>query len=342
MPPTAPRQQFTAAGLLTAAAGVALFAWLIWGVGPGEIWAAFQKVGWGIGWIVALGGLRFASRAAAWAMCVEPPHRLRFADAFLAVVCGDALGNLTPLGPIVGEPAKVACVRRQVPIGVAFTALAIENVMYTLSVAAMLAAGTIALLFSVPLPLQLRELSEITLAIIVAMFVAAAWVLWSRPALISRWLPASLRQSPKVATRLEKLHALEQQIYTFASRRRGVLAPIVAAELAFHALGVVEAHITLWMIVGTPPPLLTSFIIEATNRLIIIAFKFIPFQVGVGEVGTGYFTNLLGFGTVPGITLSLVRKARMGVWSLVGMALLVYQGLSTRAILEDTELGQVR
>lgn len=336
--PVAPRREFTVAGLLTAAAGLALFAWLVWSVGPGEIWAAFQKVGWGIAAVVALGGLRFASRAAAWALCVEPPHRLGLGDAFMAVVCGDALGNLTPLGPIVGEPAKVACVRRQVPIGVAFTALAIENVLYTLSVAAMLAAGTIALLFSVTLPLQLREFSEITLAIIVAMFAAAAWVLWSRPALIGRWLPARVRESPGVSARLEKLHALEQQIYTFASRRRRVLAPIVGAELTFHALGVAEAHITLWLILGTPPPLLTSFIIEATNRLIIVAFKFIPFQVGVGEAGTGYFTNLLGLGTVPGITLSLVRKARMGVWSLVGMVFLVYQGLNARRILEDREL----
>jgi hypothetical protein len=337
--PKMPIRQFTVTGLLTAAAGVALFAWLVWSVGPAEVWDAFQKVGWGIGWILLLGGMRFAARAAAWSLCIEPPHRLRFADAFMAVVCGDAIGNITPLGPIVGEPAKVACVRRHVPIGVAFTALAIENVLYTLSVAAMLAAGTIALLFSVPLDWRLREFSEITLAAIVAMFLAAGWILWSRPALIGRWLPGVVRRSPSVSARIDKLHALEQQIYTFASRRRGAMIPIVGAELTFHALGVAEAHITLWLILGGPPPLLTSFIIEATNRLITIAFKFIPFQVGVGEVGTGYFTNLLGLGYVPGVTLSLVRKARMGVWALVGMLFLVYHGLNTRRILEDRELS---
>ena len=61
-------------------------------------------------------------------------------------MCGDALGNATPLGPLVSEPAKVAFVRDRVPLGVAFTALAIENLFYTLSVAAVIAAGTIALL----------------------------------------------------------------------------------------------------------------------------------------------------------------------------------------------------
>jgi lysylphosphatidylglycerol synthase-like protein len=332
----------TAVGLLTAAAGVALFAWLVWRVGPAEIWVGFRKIGWGIAWILLLGGLRFAARAFAWTLTIEPPYRLGFPDAFVAVVCGDAIGNLTPLGPIVGEPAKVACVRGRVPIGPAFTALAIENVLYTLSVAAMLAAGTIALLFSVTLPGWLREFSELTLAGIVAMFVAAGWVLWKRPAVISGWLPVALRRSTAVMSRLDKLRALEDQIYTFTSRRRAVVFPIVCAELAFHALGVAEVHITLWLILGGQPPLLISFILEATNRLITVAFKFIPFQVGFGEAGTAFFTGLLGYGPTPGVTLSLVRKARMGVWSLVGMALLIRQGLSTRQILEDTELGSAR
>ncbi len=102
-------------GLLTAAAGTVLFAWLVWSVGPAEIWTGFKQIGWGLIWILILGGLRFAARAAAWTLCIEPPHTLRFAEAFNAVVCGDALGNATPLGPLVGEPAKIACVRGRVP-----------------------------------------------------------------------------------------------------------------------------------------------------------------------------------------------------------------------------------
>lgn len=340
--PTAPRRQFTAAGLLTALAGLALFVWLVWKIGPAEIWTGFRQIGWGLGWILLLGGFRFAARAFAWTLCFEPPHRLRWADAFVAVVCGDALGNLTPLGPIVGEPAKIACVRRRVPVGPAVTALAIENVIYTLSVAAMLAAGTIALLFSVSLDTRLREFSEVTLVAIAVMFLVAGWVLWTRPAVISRALPGPLGRSQKITSRLDKLRALEHQIYTFASRRRAVVLPIVTAELLFHVLGVVEAHITLWMILGAPPPLLTSFILESTNRLITVVFKFIPLQVGVGEAASGFFTTLLGLGATSGVTLSLVRKARMGVWTLIGMSFLVYQGLSARKILADRELDAER
>ena len=84
-------------------AGTALFVWLVWKVGPGEIWSGFQqdRLGPRVDRRCS-GGLRFAARAAAWALCIEPPHTPAVSlTAFNAVVCGDALGNVTPLGPLV-------------------------------------------------------------------------------------------------------------------------------------------------------------------------------------------------------------------------------------------------
>ena len=329
----------TITGVLTAIAGIVLFVWLVFHFGPGEIWSGFQKVGWGLAVIVALGGLRFATRAAAWMLCVEPPHTLRFTTAFTAVVCGDAVGNVTPLGPLASEPTKIACVRGHIPIAPALTALAIENVIYTLSVGAMIAAGAAALLVSVDLPAQLREVSQIAIAAVVAVFLIVAWLLWRRPAVVTTLLPVA-----RIAgSRVDKLRAVEREVLTFVSRRRQTIVPLVALELSFHALGVMEKHLTLWLILGSPPPLLSSFIVETTDRLITVAFKFLPFQVGVGEAGTGLVTRLLGLGgsaaTVTGITVSIVRKARMGIWSLIGTALLVQRGLAPTAVLADPSLS---
>ncbi len=346
MPPTASRRRTSALGLLTALAGTALFAWLVWKVGPAEIWTGFRQIGWNLSWILVLGGLRFLMRATAWALCVEPPYRLPVADAFNAVVCGDALGNATPLGPIVGEPAKIACVRHQLPVAPALTALAIENVFYTLSVAAMIAAGAGALLFvgasrGAALPAAFRQLSEVTVATIFVIFAVVAWVLWRRPRMIDRLLRlrAVSGSTQGRASKLDRLRKVERDVFTFASRRKGALVPLVLLEAGFHALGVAEKHLTLWLILPTPPTLLTSFIVEASDRFITAAFKFVPFQVGVGEVGTALATQLLGLGAAPGVTLSIVRKARMGLWGLVGTALLVRRGLSARRVLDDPELN---
>lgn len=339
-------RSLTLAGLLTTAAGIGLFVWLIWIAGPALIWQGVRQVGWGLPAIVVIAGMRFAARAAAWIRCLEPPYTLRLRHAFVAVVSGDALGNATPLGPLVGEPAKVAFVRQRVPLGVAFTALAIENVFYTLSVAAVIAAGTTALLVGGGLAgnAGLRLGAEIAIAVILAAYVAVAWALWRKPALLSSALERAGRlwPSPHILARLEKVRRLEHDIYTFASRRRQTVAALIGMELLFHALGVLEVHLTLLLVLGpdAAPPLVTSFILETTNRLVQVLFKFVPMQQpGVSEVSTVLVARLLGLGTQPAGTLVVVRRARMLFWQLAGTVMLVRHGVSARRILGDAELS---
>lgn len=319
---------------LTILGGAALFAIVIWQVGPGEIREGFRRLGWGIAILVALGGLRFAARTAAWIVCLERPHALPFPMAFGAVVAGDTLSNATPLGPVVGEPAKVAYVRHRVPAAAALTALAIENMLYSLSAAAMIAAGMIALLFAFELPATLREISEVSIAVIAAVFVIALVVLWRRPAILSRWLPLAGRPGGKLRTQAERVRALEVDIYTFAARRPGALAAAVGFEGIFHALGVLEAFITIWLLTDIQPTLLIAFIMETAQRLLTVAFRFVPFQIGVGEAGTAAFTRVLGLGEALGVNFALARKARMAVWAAVGTVLLVRHGITTRSALE--------
>jgi hypothetical protein len=344
VPASSSRRRLTAIGALAAALGVAALVWQLWGVDPWEIWAQIYRVRWGFPVILALGGLRFALRAIAWSWCVEPPARLKFTDAFAAVLSGDTIGNLTPFGPLVSEPAKAAFVRGRMDLTAGITALAVENLFYTLSAAAMIAAGTIALLFSFELPVDIEHASEVALGIIFVMFAVVAWVLWRRPALISRTLGAFAHIGPPIArsTHLERLQRLEHEVYSFSSRRTDVLAPLVAAEIAFHALGVVEIYVTLTLLQGVAPSILLAFVLEGANRLINVIFKFVPLKAGVDEAGTEALTAILGYSTGFGATLALVRKARMIVWSIVGSVLLVRHGLSARRILQDTQLARAR
>jgi hypothetical protein len=315
--------------VLTAVGGLALLVWVVRQVGVAQVGADFRQLGWGLAAIIAIGGLRFLARALAWRLCLEPPHHLSIADAFAAVICGDALGNLTPLGPLVGEPAKAAFVRGRVPLAPAVAALAVENVLYTLSAAAMIAAGMVALLFRFQLPEGLRDVGEAAIAGTVLLFAVALWLLWRQPALVSRALGA-LGAASKLQRHAERVRALEEQIYTFTSRQRSAVPGVVMAEAAFHALGVAEVHVTLTLLYGSAPPLITSFILETTNRLITVVFKFVPLRLGVDEAGTALFTQVLGLGSQTGVTLAIVRKARVLFWTAAGAIVLVREGLFAR------------
>ena len=338
MPDSRPTRPLTAAGAITTACGLILFVWWIRRIGLAEVRTGFAQIGWGLAIIVLLGGVRFALRAVAWMLCIESPYRLPFAEAFKAVVAGDALGNLLPLGPIVSEPAKAAFVSRHLPLGPAIAALAIENVLYTLSVAGMIAAGMAALLFVFEIPLRLREVSEVAIGGVLVLFLAALALLWRRPALVSG-VVAVILPGTRGQRHVARVRALEQQVYTFASRRGLMMLPLIGAELLFHAFGVLEAYITLWLLLGAPQPIVVAFIVETVNRLIIVVFKFIPMGLGVNEAGTAYLTGVLGLGTVVGTTIGLVRKVRILCWTAVGTTLLMTRGLSAGQVLADTQLN---
>jgi hypothetical protein len=217
-----------------------------------------------------------------------------------------------------------------VPLGPAATALAIENILYTLSVALMIALSTAALLVTFDLPDAIRHSAWIALAAIALGFVVTAIVLWRRPALVTRALTHIVPKRSRLQDRVAQLRTLEEQIYTFAVRRRSVLVPVLAAEAMFHAMGVLEVHVTWWLIQGTPPPLLTSFIFEGANRLVQVVFKFVPLRTGVDELTTGSFTQMLGFGAALGTTMAIVRKVRTIAWVLVGTSLVIRRALQRK------------
>jgi hypothetical protein len=319
-------------GVLFTIGGIALLAWMLARVGVAEIAADVRQVGWMLVAIVAIGGLRFLLRALAWRLCLEPPHALSLGDAFAAVVCGDTIGNLTPLGPLVGEPAKAAFVRGRVALGPAVTALAIENVLYTLSAAAMIASGMVALLVSFQPPSAVRGVGEIAVAATLALFAIALIMLWRQPVLISR----ALGLAPPLRRHAARMQEIETRIYTFASRHRAALPALAAAEMGFHALGVAEIYLTLWILNGSAPSLLTAFILETANRLITVVFKFIPLRLGVDEAATAYISQVLGLGTRSGLSMAIIRKLRMLFWALAGGVLLVREGLLQR----DSQIPQ--
>lgn len=311
------------AGILTAAAGLALLVWVVVQVGVAQIAGSIRQVGWGLAIIVVIGGLRFLARSVAWQIALEPEHALGPGAAFAAVICGDAIGNITPLGPLVGEPAKATFARRHLPLAPAVAALAVENVLYTLSAAAMIAAGMTVLILEYELPAALHSAGEIALAATAVLFAAALWLLWRQPPIVSRTIGAA----PVLGRYVDRIRDLERSVYSFASRRPGALASMVAAEIAFHALGVAEIYITLWLLLGAVPAVLTAFILETTNRLIVVVFKFVPLRLGVDEAGTALFTQVLGLGTNTGVAIAIIRKLRVLFWTGAGGVVMVKRGL---------------
>jgi len=137
---------------------------------------------------------------------------------------------------------------------------------------------------------------------------------------------------------IEKAGSLEDRVYGFYQRNSARFLPILLLECCFHLAGAAEIYITLSFISpDQPPTFLTAFILESVNRIITVAFKFIPLRMGVDEAGTGRVSKILQFTMATGVTLAIVRKARDVFWAATGMILLLQRGLSLRSVARDAE-----
>lgn len=327
----------------SAAAGVGLFAYAISRVGAGAVWRDTTRLGWGFFIVLALSGVRLYVRAATWTRCLEGPDRLSAIPALRAFLMGEALGNLTPLGLVVSEPAKAAFVRARVPVADGLAALAVENVFYSLSVATVIGLGMLVLIGRFPIPDGLRAGAVLTLGAAALVLSGAGVVLLGRmrpadalarlatgePSPSNRE-PGTANHQPPTASRVQRwvlrVVAAEERVLGFSRRHPGRLPAIFGLTTLFHVAGWAEAYVVLWWL-GVPVTPAGAFVFEAVNRVINVLFRFVPLRLGVDEAGTGGLAHLLGYGPAAGVTLAVIRKARVLAWSAAGVALMIERSL---------------
>ena len=328
-------------GIIFALGGLALFAYFVWKAGAGEIASGIRKLGAGFLLVLLISSIRYVVRTLGWTLCFTGEHRLRFRDAFRAYIVGDAMGNLTPLGIVASEPTKAALVRDRVPLLVAVSALAVQNLFYSLSVALFILSGIVALLLSFPLTPGLRLMSLISLGVVSAIIIFGFTVYKLRWKFLSAGFER-LRKT-RVGKRFlkekqrENTSAVEDTLYNFYSRHRARCALIMVLEICFHLAGVLEVFVTLTFISDVQPTFMAAYVLESVNRIINVVFKFVPLRAGVDEAGSSWVTKVLKFGVTTGTTLAIIRKARVICWTALGVAFLVRRGLSTQAVAEETQ-----
>lgn len=329
----------TLGGVLAAVVGLALFIYFLRRAGVADVADGVRRLGLAFVVVVALGGVRFLIRAAAWIRCLDGPHRLTLAQTFQAVVAGDALGNLTPLSIIVSEPAKGVFLRHREPLRRTLPALAVENLFYTLSAMFVIGGGLVAVFLMFQTSGQLWLTTTVLVGAMVGLIATAHWIIWRHWLVGSatiEWLE-SRGVAPHTMSRIKtRLHRLEEHIHALYPRDWGRLVPLAVLEFSFHVLAILEVFLVLSVVSDQPTTMLHAFVFESTNRFISFAFRFVPLRIGVDEAGSGLFADLLALGTATGVTLAIVRKGRILVWMAIGILFLVRHGLSVRRMLASS------
>ena len=308
--------------IVVAIVGVALLIYTVQRNGGwGAIVEGVASVGWWFAVVVLLGAIRMACRTRAWMICANDPQ-LRFTDAFGAWLVGDAVGNLTPLGLLASEPTKILMVRTKISTVTSIASVTIENLFYTASVLAVLLTGTWIFLQHANVPPGLEQVSEIIVAAVAVAAVIGIWVARARPAILSRFAPLITKIAGRADAPAEAIREMETQIYAVPRWPLARIAHVALWEAAFHTGAVAEVFVVLRLLV--PDITLTeTFLLESAGRFVTVAFKFVPYRLGIDEAGSGAVAAVLGLPPVTGVTLALVRRIRIIVLNAVGLVLLI-------------------
>ena len=317
--------------------GVLLFAYFVYSVGITEIIEGVEKIGIaGFALLVFLYLLRIIVRAIAWKLSVSNPHKLGFNDTFQAVIIGEAVSSIIPLGILASGTSKAVAVGNRIPLVAGLSSVATENLFYTLVTGIFIICGAIAFLFGV-------EVESIWLIPVFGVIgFISALITFGFLAIVKQWhLVSGLleffykRNILRGILENLRVQALEFEhlIFDFYRQKSANFLPIILCEILYHVFGVTEVWFILSKISEVMPTLYSSFLLESVSRVVTITFKLIPFAIGVDEASSQFITENLSLGVAVGVTIAILRKGRILFWAICGMLLILKREISLTNLL---------
>ena len=324
--------------------GLGLFIYFISQVGLREIWEGIGRVGFGGFFLVFLiYATRLGIRSFAWSYSVERPYSLKFKDTFQAVIIGEAMSSLIPLGIIVSGTTKALVVRKKIPLVAGLSALAIENLFYSFATSLFIVLGAITLLLNFNLPDFWYWVSDLLIVIVTTVVIVLFVMIvrqWHFASAIAEWFYQRGILKNWLETARSDIKLFEDRIYGFYRHQPKRFLPIFLLQIAFHALGILEIWLILSFISEVVPTFFSAFLLESVSRVIVVIFKLVPFVLGVDEAAAQFITDTLKLGAGIGVTLAIVRKGVKVSWAIIGVLMLLKRGLSIKEIFHHSKSQQ--
>jgi hypothetical protein len=305
--------------------GAALLAFLLWRLGPSDIVDAFGRIGWYFVPVLLLGGAHHATRALALRVCVLRTGMLRYQDALAIRLSGEAIQSLTFTGPVLSQPTKAWLLEGHgLTLKEGFAATITEYLICSFVTAAMSIAGLLYLIVRFAPPPVITGLAIGVVCLFGAFLIAAAVATARRFYLIGTII-AGLSRIGVLRGRLRpdmtSINRMEDLLLVILRDSPVRFVTVVLLEVVAQAFLVIELFCLLRaldMMAGA----LSAFVIEASVKVIGIAFLFIPLQLGVSEGAYALVFEAMRLPAAAGFALAFLRRARMLAIAGIGLATL--------------------
>lgn len=306
---------------LAALVGILIFAFIIYKIGPDQIWQNIKKISLeNFLILVVLRILYWLLRTMNWKVVLDAYEgETSLLQLFIARMSGHAVSQLTPTAQVGSETTRILmadCSSKKVCIA----SVVVDKTIEFFAVVFFTIIGVVGIFFRIVLSVKLKTffIGGVTVAALLLLFL----FLIQKKGLLG-WVVDFIARikirSKFLEKNREKIRETDAHISSFYRNHRG---PFLKAFLLYSLLillWVTEIHLCLLYIGVTDMTFVDSFLITVLGNLAFI-FPFIPGSLGIYEATyIGLFALL---GRSPGAALTLVLIRRLIALLLAGLGLL--------------------
>lgn len=303
-------------------AGIVLFVYLVFQLGPDSILSLLRQIGWGLLIVCVVYGVYILLRAAALQQCILKREGLPYHHILGIYVSGEAVKNLTFGGTLFSEPFKAVLMKRSgLQISGAFAATLTESLAHITASAGVALLALTYMVCYMDLDNALEDGAKIMILFLSNFLLFSFLTGWFRLHWVGRltdalaklpWLPRRLRPDSTV------IYKIEESLFSIVRQERKRCVVIIAIELLAQFVLILELFLILTFL-NLQFPLSYPFLIEAAAKLIGVAFFFVPLQLGAAEGCFTFLFESFGLLSAAGFTFSVVRRVRSLVISGFGL-----------------------
>lgn len=307
--------------LLAGTFGVLLLAYLVRRAGPAKLIESMAALGWGLGLVIAWGGVSHVVKTWAWRLTLlDDKHRISFGRMLGLRLSSEAVGQLGGLGQLFGEGLRVSLLGPAMPLASGITSVTLDRALFVLSAAVVSIVGLLAVLVVLPLPHALAlyaGLFAFTLLCVILLTTVVVGKRWPMISGTAKLLGRIPHFRAAIERKLSLILSVEEKLFDFYHRTPGSFWGSFALNLAGHAAAVFEVYLILHLM-GARVSFFGALAIEALTKLVNIAGTFNPGNIGTYEGGNMLIVKMFGLTGATGLTLAFVRRLRAIFWAAVG------------------------
>jgi Lysylphosphatidylglycerol synthase TM region len=313
--------------------GIALLVSVICGTGPSRVVDQVKAVGWGLGLVIALGGIAHLTKTLAWRLTFLCDLRdVSFARTFGLRLVSEAIGSFGLPGQVLGETARVYLLGSALPVADSVSSVTLDRGFYILTSALVSVAGIVAALFLLSLSAAWRLYASLfasSLAVLLVMAAVAFQRRWSvfsgtaRAVASLPWFKNWLDGKQAV------IESAESNLFAFCQQNPKAFCASLTLNLACHGMAILEVYLLLHFM-SARTGLLGALVLEAFTKLINVVGALNPGNFGTYEGGNMILARLIGITGPAGLTLGLCRRARSLFWKAIGFLCLLTISRSTQ------------